>query len=105
MNHNNNINIIDYLSLVFSNSLNQAEINNKTIDFLKDVLGDTRSIKLKFNEIEYFSNNFVKTSEPFISEIKRNNLKIGYIKVYNNQLNDSLSDDEIKIINLTSNII
>ncbi|MEA1980732.1 MAG: response regulator, partial [candidate division Zixibacteria bacterium] len=56
-------------------------------------------------EIEYFSNNFVKTSEPFISEIKRNNLKIGYIKVYNNQLNDSLSDDEIKIINLTSNII
>ncbi|RKX23102.1 MAG: hypothetical protein DRP35_00235 [Candidatus Zixiibacteriota bacterium] len=105
MNQNKKINIIDYLLLVFSNSLNQAEMNNKTIDFLKDVLGNTRSIKLKFNEVEYFSNNFIKTSEPFIYEIKRNNIKIGYIAIYNNELNDSLSDDEIKIINLISNII
>ncbi len=105
MNHNDKINIIDFLSLVFSNSLNQTEINNKTIDFLKDVLDENRSIKLEFNETEYFSNNFIKTPEPFISEIKYNNQKIGYIEVYNNQSSDSLSDDEIKIINLITKII
>lgn len=98
-------NLIDFISLVYSNELSQTEINNKTVDFLKDALNNNRSIKLKFNEFEYFSYNFIKTPEPYISEIKYNDQQIGYIKVYNNQLGDSLSDNEIKIIDLISKII